>query len=354
MQIALFAASLTLALLLADMAFHGMRSVVQTPLHATLQAAVTAAAVPKPRTLSDPLVPGRPPTLAPARPLDGGDWVTARPGFQYSHTAAERGGVEPCNIQQLDTSGFEDWAPVGQGRFTMPRGLALDESGRFDLVIHLHGDDPVRRELILSQQPFALYTLTLNPNQSYAPLFTGTHLYEAIVAGVEQAVSRRTGKEAHARHVVLSAWSAGFVGIEAALAQPASRDVEAVILIDGLHAPRGDNTAFKAQLQPFLDYAKRAAAGERFMFVSHSSIDPPDFASTTECAHYLIAALGGQPQAVQRSDALGLELKEYFNRGNFNVRGYAGNDKADHCAQLGVLRDVFAALGRAWQAANGK
>jgi hypothetical protein len=99
-----------------------------------------------------------------------------------------------------------------------------------------------------------------------------------------------------------------------------------------------------------VDYAARAAAGERFMFVSHSSIDPPNFASTTECVHYLIASLDGKAQPVRRADALGLELVEYFSRGDFHVRGYAGNDKADHCAQLAVLRDAYAALGRRWRA----
>jgi hypothetical protein len=148
--------------------------------------------------------------------------------------------------------------------------------------------------------------------------------------------------------VAFSAWSAGFVGIAAALSQPASKPIDAVILVDGLHAPRNDRFAFKAQLKPFIDYAKRAAAGEAFMYVSHSSIDPAGFASTTECAHYLIAELGGKPQPAKRADALGLELVEYFTLGNLHVRGYAGNDKADHCAQLGVLRDVYAALGRRW------
>ena len=60
----------------------------------------------------------------------------------------------------------------------------------------------------------------------------------------------------------------------------------------------------------------------------------------------MIAGLDGKPQAVERNDALGLELVEAFDRGNFFVRGYAGNDKADHCAQLGTLRDVLGALGR--------
>src|SRR6185369_7802429 len=139
---------------------------------------------------------------------------------------------------------------------------------------------------------------------------------------------------AHARHLAMSAWSAGFVGIEAALSQPSSKDIDAVILIDGLHAPRGNDLAFKAQMKPFVDFAARAARNERAFFVSHSSIDPPDFASTTECAHYLIASLDAKPQYVRRADRFGLELVEYFSRGDFHVRGYAGNDKVDHCAQL--------------------
>lgn len=300
------------------------------------------------KTLVDPLVPSRLTRLDDVPRAHADDWLSARPGFQHSRGPAERGGVTPCAPQPVDSSGWEDWAALGRGRFVVAKNFSLDAAGRFDLVIHLHGDEPVRRELIESGQHFVLYTLTLPPSQGYAPLFSGTHLFESIVAGLEQTLGKRAGKAAHVGHVALSAWSAGFVGVEAMLAVAPSRDVDAVILIDGLHAPRTDRAAFEAQLKPFVDYAARAAAGERFMFVGHSSIDPADFASTTESAHYLISKQGGRPQPVRRSDALGLELVEYFTRGNFHVRGYAGNDKADHCAQLGVLRDVFAAVGRHW------
>ncbi|RYZ04252.1 MAG: hypothetical protein EOO73_24505 [Myxococcales bacterium] len=310
----------------------------------------STSAAPAPGTIRDPLVPQRPVYRDTAPEQDVGDWVKARPRFQISRSAAERGGLEPCATQQVDTSAYTPWAALGAGRYVMPKDAPTDAAGRFDLILHLHGEEPVLRELVKSEQRFVLYTLTLPPDQGYGPLFSGSHLYESVVAEVEQAVSRRAGLRARVRRVVLSAWSAGFVGIESALAQPTSKDVDAVVLVDGLHAPRTDIEAFKAQLQPFVDYASRAAASERFMFVSHSSIDPPDFASTTECAHYLVASLGGKPIAVRRNDSLGLELVEYFTRGNFHVRGYSGNDKADHCAQLGVLRDVYGALGRRWAA----
>lgn len=312
--------------------------------------AKSARAVPSadPRSVVDPVVPGRTATLDETpRPLVG-DWLKARPGFQSSRSPAERGGITPCATQPVDASGWEDWAPLGRGRLSMPKNFSPDAAGHFDLVLHLNGEEPVRRELVESGQRFVLYTLTLPPNEGYAPLFSGSHLFERIVGDVEAAVGKRTGKTARVAHVALSAWSAGFVGIEAMLAQSPSRDVDSVILIDGLHAPRNDRLAFEAQLKPFVDYAARAAAGERFMLVSHSSIDPADFASTTESSHYLISTLGGQPTPVRRNDALGLELVEYFTRGNFHVRGYAGNDKADHCAQLALLRDVYRALGDRW------
>jgi len=311
------------------------------------RAAIPSAA---PGTLLDPLDPGRPMTIDAEPRLDAGNWVTARPGFQASRTRGQRGGIEPCATQTVDTTGFEDWAPVSRGKFTAPRALVLADDGGFDLVIHLLGDEPIRRELIESQQPFALYSLTVGSNQSYAPLFTGTQLQAAIVYGIEQALSKRSGKPAHVRHLAMSAWSAGFVGIEAALSQPSAKDIDAVILIDGLHAPRANDPAFRAQMKPFVDFAARAARGERSFFVTHSSIDPPDFASTTECAHYLIASLGGKPRPVRRSDRFGLELVEFFGQGDFQVRGYAGNDRADHCAQLAVLRDAFSALGTRWKA----
>lgn len=321
----------------------------QPPVAAPAASAVAPpdATAPSSSSVVDPIAPGRPASIDLVPRTEPPDWIKARPAFQSSRSPAERGGVEPCATQAVDTSGFEPWSRLSKGELLVPRQAATDAAGRFTLIIHLHGNDPVRRELIESAQHFVLYAVTLDPSQSYAPLFSAKGL-EQLVSEVEQVLSKGAEKPARAAHVVLSAWSAGFVGVEAALAQPDAGRVDAVVLIDGLHAPRNDPSAFKAQLEPFVGYARRAARGDAFFFVSHSSIDPPDFASTTECAHYLVAALDGKPQPVRRADRFGLELVEYFSRGDFHVRGYAGNDKSDHCAQLAVLRDVYAQLGKRW------
>jgi hypothetical protein len=340
---------LALSAILSVLAYYAWGVLRPKAASRVVAATVSSAAAPSPSTLLDPLRPDAPATLDAARDVRA-DWVKARPGFQKSRSTAERGGVEPCATQAVDASGFEDSVSLGRGRLTWPRAFASSSASQLPLVIHLHGDEPVRRELIESGAPFALLTVTLPVSESYAPLFNGPNRFRALVSDVEQLLSKRLGRAVTASKVVLSAWSAGFVGIESALFQADGKEVDAVVLIDGLHAPRKDRAAFEAQLKPFVEYARRAADGRRFMFISHSSIDPPDFASTTECAHYLLGALGVAPQAVRRSDRFGLELVEFFTRGDLHVRGYAGNGKPDHCAQLALLRDVYHLLGQRWTA----
>ncbi|HEY3494400.1 MAG TPA: hypothetical protein VGK73_06930 [Polyangiaceae bacterium] len=302
-------------------------------------------------TITDPLAPDRPVAFdRTPRAADAGDWISARPSFQYSLSSEQRGGVNPCAMPGVDTSGFENWTNLARGRFISPKSDALDATGGFDLVLNFHGDELARRELVESGEKFVLYSLTLGPDEDYAPLFAGSKFHGYLVQQVELLLGQKYGVTAHARHVALTAWSAGFMAVLSTIAQPEAQAVDAVVLIDGLHGTRG---ALEHPFKTLVDFARRAEKGERFLYITHSSIDPPNFSSTTESAHYLISALGGRPEAVRRKDRAGLELIEYFTRGDLHIRGYAGNDKADHCAQVTLLRDAFAAIGRRWKKGTG-
>lgn len=308
-----------------------------------LPAARLAASAP----LADPLARGRAPELDSARPAPSGDWVRARPAeaFQYSLDADVR-GVEPCN-SPATAEARERLKPLGNGFLYVPEG-SFERNGRFNLIIHLHGQEVVLRELVASGERFVLYTLTSPPEKSYAPAFSGPRILPDLITRIEAEVSERVGRALRAQRVAVSAWSAGFEGVRAILHQPEEPRMDAVLLIDGLHAPR-DSEVFKARMAPFVKFAERASQGERFMAITHSSIPTPSYASSTETAHYLTSALGGKPLAVRRDDGFGLELVESFSKGDLHVRGYAGNDKADHCAQLFLLRNIFGALGKRWK-----
>jgi hypothetical protein len=117
--------------------------------------------------------------------------------------------------------------------------------------------------------------------------------------------------------------------------------VDSVVLLDGLHCGYQGQGVNALQIQAFTDFAKESAAGRKLMFVSHSSIIPPGYASTTETANFLIHEVGGSPKPSHGAGPFGLDLISRYTQGNFHVRGFSGNDKMDHCAQLGLYRDVL-------------
>jgi hypothetical protein len=165
------------------------------------------------------------------------------------------------------------------------------------------------------------------------------------VHSVEEAVAKKHGRQsARVRKIGISAWSAGYGSVGEIINQSYGRRVvDVVILLDGLHSGYSNGTLSEPQMKPFVDFARESKAGRKFMFVSHSSIIPPGYASTTETANYLISKLGGRPRKARprASDPWGLELISRYDAGNFHVRGFRGNDQMDHCAHFGLYRDVL-------------
>ena len=81
---------------------------------------------------------------------------------------------------------------------------------------------------------------------------------------------------------------------------------DGVLVLDGLHTgytPSGRPLAVggvleKDGMSPFIDYAKRAAVGERAILITHSEVFPGTFASTTETADALLGELQIERRAV--------------------------------------------------------
>lgn len=135
----------------------------------------------------------------------------------------------------------------------------------------------------------------------------------------------------------LSAFSAGYGAVRAILSSEAG-SIRGVLLLDGLHTsyvPEGkvlheggrlDGT----RLDLFLRFARRAVAGEKKLIITHSEIFPGTFASTTECADYLIEQLGLRRAAVLNWGPGGMQQISEVRSGMFLVLGFAGNSAPDH------------------------
>jgi hypothetical protein len=279
--------------------------------------------------------------------------VTSTAGFvahkpasstQKSKSIAERGGVNPCNTADPGFGQYDKWSRgIDMGQLIMPRSKKFARGGQFDVMIHFHGHEAARKEWITVMDGAVLVGIDLGLGSGpYETAFDAPEAFEHLLGSVERAVEKKTGRPAKARKVGLSAWSAGYGAVQKILGQKFGRArVDSVVLLDGLHCGYQGQSVNALQIQAFTDFAKEAAAGRKLMFVSHSSIIPPGYASTTETANFLIHEVGGKPKASSGAGPLGLDLISRYTRGNFHVRGFSGNDKMDHCAQLGLYRDIL-------------
>ncbi len=270
------------------------------------------------------------------------------------------GGINPCMTPDPGFGMYDPWQSVSVGHMVAPHKGGITKAGGFDLIVHFHGHEPIRKEFVKAAKGVVLVGIDLGIGSgAYANGFAAPHVFTGLIASIEAAVAKRTGnKKAFVRKLALSSWSAGYGAIEQILRQPAGRRVDALVLLDSLHAGYADEqqkTLKVAQIEPFVAFAKRAAAGHGFMFMSHSSIIPPGYASTTEVASYVVGELRGKLRKAKKKDVLGLEMIDRFDRGGFHVRGYEGDDKPDHCAHIGLMKEVVARhLQPRWKTPVGK
>lgn len=272
-----------------------------------------------------------------------------------------RGGIHPCMTPDPGFGVYDRWSSAPSvGHMIAPHKGGVTKSGGFDLVVHFHGHEPVRKEFVKTAKGPVLVGIDLGIGSgAYSKGFAAPHVFPGLLRSVEAAMAQKTGKKtARVRKLALSSWSAGYGAIEQILRQTGGKNIDSVVLLDSLHAGYADEQqkTLKAEmLEPFIDFAKKAASKQRFMFMSYSSIIPPGYASTQETAHFIIKQLKGKPKKAKRQDVLGLDLFQRYDKGNFRVRGYTGNDKPDHCAHLGLMADVMRVhLGQRWKSPRGK
>jgi hypothetical protein len=239
------------------------------------------------------------------------------------------------------------------GQLLAPKRGGVTKSGSFDLLIHFHGHEPIRKEFVKSANGIVLVGIDLGIGSgAYSSAFAAPQTFERLLESVRHEMARRSGRaDTTIRRLGLSSWSAGYGAIQQILRQPAGAKVDSIVLLDSLHAGYQDGTSSVAPggLEPFVAFAQKAARGQRFLFQSYSSIVPPGYASTREVAHFIVDRLGARARRTRRADVLGLAMDERFDRGNYHVRGYLGDDKPDHCAHLGLIKDVVKThLNRRW------
>jgi hypothetical protein len=253
--------------------------------------------------------------------------------------------------------------PTG-GRLFFPKTGGPTEDLGYDVLVHFHGAEPVRKTLVQVSEGLVYLGIDLGINSGpYEKAYESPQAFAYLRAGVEKALKAHAGDErAHVRHLGLSAWSAGYGAVNAILRHHAA-SVDAVILLDGLHAgfsaenkPRTSLDSLTASsLAPTFAFAEAATRGEKLFFFSHSHIDPVDYASTFRTGELMLAMLGLEKTPVPADAApQPFGLRAFVDHQGFHLRDYGGNNEHAHCAHTRYVEEPLVdMLAPAWQTPRG-
>lgn len=155
--------------------------------------------------------------------------------------------------------------------------------------------------------------------------------------------------------VHLSAWSAGYGAVRQIVRDPSNvAQLSGVLLLDGCHTsylPDGTPIAAGGALDtvgllPFLTLAREAERGALRFVMTHSEVFPGTFASTTECADWLLERLALRRTPVLEWGPMGMQLLSRTRSGGFEVLGFAGNSAPDHLDHLHGMAGFLPSLLR--------
>jgi hypothetical protein len=288
-----------------------------------------------------------------------GDRLTAAP----LGNELRRKGFNECN--PYDVLGLGPYSPyrrVYRGRIAIPQKGGHTADFGYDVLVQFHGHTAVMKTLVQVARGISYVGIDLGLGSGpYADAFTAVESWRTLLASITAALQEHAGDErAHIRHLALSAWSAGYGAVNEIL-KHGDDDVDAVVLLDGLHAAwnpavprrnavRSVDAVSPATIQPVVDFARKALAGEKTLFFfSHSNIDPVTYPSTRLTADWIIDHFGLK-QVKHDPGRQPFGLTATVDSGALHIWSYRGTDTLAHCSHIALIEQVVRdMLEPAWQ-----
>jgi hypothetical protein len=272
--------------------------------------------------------------------------------FRARSAEAElRAAVTPA--EALTTVTYERWHGTSFGAYLAPKGAFWSDDGGIDVVVHFNAAMLAGRSWQASGANAVIVSAAFGSYGSgaYQEAMADPGRFGRMVSEVVASVSAQSkpGMKLHVRHLGLVAWSAGFGAVGRILAVPRYfEQLDSIILLDALQAGYKDPSRGAAQgadhvsltgLAPYIRFAREAMAGRKQLVVTHTSIVPPQYASTTEAATALAAAVGVVPHPT--NEASGAMLRTYrVDEGGLHLHGFQGAGPGDHMRHLHLVGDV--------------
>jgi hypothetical protein len=237
------------------------------------------------------------------------------------------------------------WRTDAYAPYLLPKDGLVAPDGGFDVMFHFHGGHVSDTEWRNTGLNAAIVVITLGQGSGiYSEAFADPDRLGRILDELTQNVGRITRRGVHVRRVGLLSWSAGYGATQRILTQSRYDSlVDAVVLLDGLHADYADRRTHKVDVRmidPFIRFAREATKGQKQMVITFSSIETTGYASSREVTLSLLDAVGVEPQTRDQLAWKGMRMILEAHEGELWVRGFAGEDTMDHTEHLQLTEEM--------------
>jgi hypothetical protein len=255
---------------------------------------------------------------------------------------------------------FDKWRGVSFGTYLAPKSDFVAQDGGVDVVFHFHAGQMAERQMKESGVNAVFVSCGYGIGSgAYADALGNPARFGRMLDELVKNLETQTGKKGlHVRHLALASWSAGFAAVSKILGVDRYYAmVDTVILNDSLHsqyleangqkkktAAQGADHVDLKMMRAFVRFAKDAAAGRKTMTITHSSIVPPDYASSAEATQALLTAIEVPSSIVDEPGSRGMTLIKRADSGNLHVRGFRGRGPKDHFEHLYLIGESL----RSW------
>lgn len=238
-----------------------------------------------------------------------------------------------------------------QGKLYLPEKWQRQREVR--LLIHFHGDSRVGQYAVDRQEaPWILFHCHWGGGSSSYDRPIAQMGPEVFLEAMLNAIAAKY-PESSVTGIYLSGWSAGYGAIRRLIGQEtAATQIDGILLMDGLHCSYVPERKVLAeggeldemQMEPFVNWAQKAVAGEKSFIFTHSSVFPGTYASTTETADYILRKLGINRRSLLAPGPVGMQQTSVASDGNLYFISFAGNsapDHIDHYHGMGMFLRMF-------------
>jgi hypothetical protein len=301
---------------------------------------------------SEPSVgsPGGSPVFVPVRAELPGDRPQAPDLAKLERDALSRAA-------ETHVVDYETWHGTSFGAFLAPKGDFWGDDGGVDVIVHFNAAMLAGRSWQQSHANAVVVSASFGAfgsgpyQEAMADPGRFGRMISEVIAGVS-AQKKHPGL--HVRRVGIVAWSAGFGAVGRVLSVPKYfAQVDSVILLDAMQAGYKDPSRGMGQgpdrvsltgIDPYVRFAQEAKAGKKQLVITHTSIIPPEYASTTDAALALVAAVSAEKHPAENggheANSRGMLRTYRVDTGDLHVHGYRGAGPDDHMKHLHMVGDV--------------